>query len=399
MADDEVAEPSDEPDLDTPAVHEDGEIVVVPGDRIEPDTKVPRWVIKAIALFWVGWAVTYLGTGMLRALRSFVIIVVISLFFSFAIEPAVNRMERWGVRRGLGVWITYLAILVGIVGFSAAMGTALATQINSFVDEAPRYVEDAESWLQDNVDEDIDLQRISDEFVDGGGAADLANRFADDVVNLGTTVVNIFLQTFTVLLFTFYLVAEGPQLRRTVCSFLPPARQRVVLGIWDLAIEKTGGYIYSRSILAALSALFHWVAFELIGVPFPIPLAIFVGIVSQFIPVVGTYLAGALPIIITVIDSPRNALFVLIAVFAYQQVENYLFAPRVTAQTMEIHVAVAFASVLIGSALLGVVGALLALPFAATAQAFVAGYRQHFDVEEDALTESAQRRGRGEKPS
>ena len=142
-----------------------------------------------------------------------------------------------------------------------------------------------------------------------------------------------------------------------------------------------------------------YMAFELIGVPFPIPLAIFVGIVSQFIPVVGTYLAGALPIIITVIDSPRNALFVLIAVFAYQQVENYLFAPRVTAQTMEIHVAVAFASVLIGSALLGVVGALLALPFAATAQAFVAGYRQHFDVEEDALTESAQRRGRGEKPS
>ena len=399
MSDDEVVEPSDESDLDTPAVDEDGEYGVVSGGITPADTKVPRWVIKAIALFWAGWAVTYLGTGMLRAVRSFVIIVVISLFFSFAIEPAVNRMERWGVRRGLGVWITYLAMLVGIVGFSAAMGTALATQINSFVDEAPRYVEDAESWLQDNVDEDIDLQRISDEFVDGGGAADLANRFADDVVNLGTTVVNIFLQTFTVLLFTFYLVAEGPQLRRTVCSFLPPARQRVVLGIWDLAIEKTGGYIYSRSILATLSALFHWVAFEFIGVPFPIPLAIFVGIVSQFIPVVGTYLAGALPIIITVIDSPRNALFVLIAVFAYQQVENYLFAPRVTAQTMEIHVAVAFASVLIGSALLGVVGALLALPFAATAQAFVAGYRQHFDIEEDALTESAQRRGRGEKPS
>ena len=392
MNDHPVPEPSDEPhaadsDLVDPRTSAD------PFDR----SRVPRWVIKAIGLFWVGWAVTYLGTGMLRAVRGFLIIVVISLFFSFAIEPAVNRMERWGVRRGLGVWITYVSLLIGIVGFSAAMGTALATQINNFVDEAPRYVEDAEAWLQDNIDEDIDLQQISDEFVEGGGAADLANRFAADIVNLGTALINIFLQTFTVLLFTFYLVAEGPQLRRTVCSFLPPTRQPMVLSVWDLAIEKTGGYIYSRSILALFSALFHWVAFEIIGVPFPIPLAIFVGIVSQFIPVVGTYLAGALPILITVIDSPRNAVLVLVAVFAYQQIENYLFAPRVTAQTMEIHVAVAFASVLIGSALLGVVGALLALPFAATAQAFVAGYRQHFDVEEDVLSASAQRRGRRDK--
>ena len=97
---------------------------------------------------------------------------------------------------------------------------------------------------------------------------------------------------------------------------------------------------------------------------------------------------------ITLIDTPRTGLFVLLVVLAYQQIENYLFAPKVTAQTMEIHVAVAYGSVLVGSALLGVVGALLALPFAATMQAFISGYRQHFEVEEDALTESATRRGR-----
>ncbi|MEM9467877.1 MAG: AI-2E family transporter [Actinomycetota bacterium] len=394
MADEHVEDPDDDPAIEPPDPAVDH-----PPQPVADDTRVPRWVIKAIALFWVGWAITYLGTGILRNLRSFIIIVLISLFFSFAIEPAVNRMERWGIRRGLGVGITYLVVLVAIVGFSAAMGTALATQINSFVEEAPRYVDDAEAWLQDNVDEDIDLQRVQDEFVDGGGAADLANRFADDVVNLGTTVLNVLLQTVTVLLFTFYLVAEGPQLRRTVCSFLPPARQRVVLNIWDLAIEKTGGYMYSRGILAVISAVFHWVAFEWIGVPFPIPFALFMGVVSQFIPVIGTYVAGGLPVLVTLIDSPRDALFVLIAVTAYQQLETYVLTPKISASAMEIHVAVAFGSVLIGSALLGVVGALLSLPFAATAQAFVAGYRQHFDVEEDALTESAQRRGRGQKPS
>ncbi len=362
------------------------------------DSKVPRWVIKAIALFWVGWAVSYVGTGMVRNLRSLMVVILISLFLSFAIEPAVNRLESWGFRRGLGVWVVYLSLFVAMVGFSAAIGTALATQINSLVEEAPRYVEDMEAWLQENVDEDIDLQRISDEFVEGGGASDLANRFANDVVSLGTTVLNVLFQTFTVLLFTFYLVAEGPQLRRNVCSFLQPHRQRTVLAVWDLAIEKTGGYIYSRGILAVLSATAHFIAFEFLDVPFPVPLAIWVGVMSQFIPVIGTYFAGALPLLITVVDSPRTALSVLIVVIAYQQLENYLFAPRVTAQTMEIHVAVAYGSVIAGGALLGVVGALLALPFAATAQAFVSGYRQHFDVEEDTLAASAKRRGRRQRP-
>ncbi|MDG1365861.1 MAG: AI-2E family transporter [Acidimicrobiales bacterium] len=361
-------------------------------------SKVPRWVIKAITLFWVGWAVSYVGTGMVRNLRSLMVVMLISLFLSFAIEPAVNRLESWGFRRGLGVWVVYLGLFVAIASFSAAIGTALATQVNSLVEEAPRYVEDIEVWLQENVDEDIDLQRISDEFVEGGGASDLANRFANDVVSLGTTVLNVLFQTFTVLLFTFYLVAEGPQLRRNVCSFLQPHRQRTVLAVWDLAIEKTGGYIYSRGILAVLSATAHFIAFEFLDVPFPVPLAIWVGVMSQFIPVIGTYFAGALPLIITVVDSPRTALSVLIVVIAYQQLENYLFAPRVTAQTMEIHVAVAYGSVIAGGALLGVVGALLALPFAATAQAFVSGYRQHFDVEEDTLAASAKRRGRRQRP-
>ena len=358
------------------------------------ERKIPRWVVKAIALYWVGWAITYLGTGAIRSLRSLLIVALISLFLSFAIEPAVNRLERWGIRRGLGVWLVYLTIFAGLVGFSAAIGTALATQIEGFLEQAPGYVDDLEGWLQDNLDENIDLQRVSDEFVDGGGVSDLAGRFADDVVNLGTTILNVVFQTFTVLLFTFYLVAEGPQIRRNVCSFLRPSRQLVVLSVWDTAIEKTGGYIYSRSILAVLSATAHYAAFAMIDVPFPVPMAIWLGVVSQFIPVIGTYFAGALPVLIAVLDNPGRGLAVLIVVVIYQQVENYLLAPRVTAHTLEIHVAVAYGSVIAGGALLGVIGALLALPFAATAQAVISGYRQSFAVEEDTLEASAQRRGR-----
>ncbi len=343
-------------------------------------SSVPPWVVKAIALFWLGWVVVYIGTGAVRALRSLLVVLLISIFISFAVEPAVNRMETWKIRRGVGVWIVYLGSFLAMAGFSAAIGTALADQVDSLIDEAPTYLNDLEGWLQDNIDDDIDLQRIQDEFVEGGGISDLAERFADDLVNLGTALLNIVFQAFTVLLFTFYLVAEGPKLRLTIGSLLAPKRQEMLMNIWDLAIEKTGGYVFSRTILAVLSALAHGIVFEILDVPFPIPLALWVGVISQFIPVIGTYFAGALPVLVTLLDEPRKALWVLVMIVAYQQVENYLLSPRITAHTMEIHVAVAFGSVLVGAALLGVVGALLALPFAATVQAFISGYLHHRDL-------------------
>ena len=366
--------------------------------RIEHDT-VPRWIWRSIAIFWLGWVVVYLGTGAVRALRSLLIVLLVSLFLSFAIEPAVNRMEQRGIRRGLGTWIMFLAILAVIGGFSAAVGTALATPVTDFVDEVPGYLDDIETWVDDTFNSEIDFAEIQDEFVAGGGVEDLAQSFADDIVNLGTAIIGIIFQIFTTALFTFYLVAEGPKLRRTVCSYLPEERQRLVLSVWDLAIEKTGGYIYSRTILAILSAIVHSIAFALLDVPFPLPLGLWVGVLSQFIPVIGTYIAGALPVLIATLDSPRTGLWVLVVVVVYQQVENYWFAPKITARTMELHVAVAFGAVIAGGAVLGVVGALLALPFTATVQAFISTYAQHHDVHEETLAESRQRRGQRRRPA
>jgi predicted PurR-regulated permease PerM len=98
-------------------------------------------------------------------------------------------------------------------------------------------------------------------------------------------------------------------------------------------------------------------------------MALWVGLISQFLPVVGTYLAGALPILLALVDSPGKALVMLVFVVLYQQLENYLFLPRITARTMELHPAWAFGAALAGGAVLGPVGAILALPAAAMAQA------------------------------
>ncbi|MET0458578.1 MAG: AI-2E family transporter, partial [Ilumatobacteraceae bacterium] len=195
------------------------------------------------------------------------------------------------------------------------------------------------------------------------------------------------LQLFTVLLFTFYLVADGPKLRRFICSRLTPARQERVLAAWELAGNKTGGYLYSRALLALLSTISHWIVFQSLGTPAPLALALWVGVVSQFLPVVGTYIAGVLPVLLTFLDSPVKALIVLIAIVVYQQIENYLFSPRITARTMELHPALAFGAALGGAAVLGAVGAVLALPAAAMGPAIVNDWGDRHQVIKNELTE------------
>jgi predicted PurR-regulated permease PerM len=369
-------------------------------DRVSEPTarasreRMPAWVPKAIALFWLGFAVLWLARGVVHSLRSFFLVLLVSLFLSFAIEPAVNRLERAGLRRGAATGLMFLAITLVIVGFGFAMGTVLAEQLTTFTDDAPAYIDDLERWLQDNVDESIEFDDVRDEFAEGGAIRDFAQSAASNALEFGAALLSIILQIFTVALITFYLVADGPRLRRQVCSLLPPERQREVLRAWDLAIEKTGGYIASRAVLALLSALFHWIAFAVIGVPFPLPLALWMGVLSQFIPVIGTYIAGAVPVVIALIDSPATGLWTLAFVALYQQVENYVFLPKVTARTMEMHVAVAFGSVIVGSALLGPIGAILALPAAATGQAFVSSYVNRHEVDEDMIAQTTMPRTR-----
>lgn len=335
---------------------------------------VPVWVKRAIVGFWVGGLATFYAVGVVRALRTLLVVLLVSLFVAFALEPAVNAMARRGVRRGLGTVIVFAILTVLAAAFSAVVGTALASETNYLIDNAPGYIDDIGGWLDDTFGIELEFDALKDEFLAGGGLQDLVGRFADDVLNVGATVASLLFQLFTVALFTFYLVAEGPKLRRMVSSRLSERRAAIVTEIWDLAMNKTGGYMFSRTILAAISALVHWVAFTLLDVPSPVALALWVGVVSQFIPAIGAYIAGVLPVLVALLHEPRSGLFVLIVLVVYQQLENYFLSPRITARTMEIHVALAFGSVIAGTALLGIVGAFLALPVAATAQAFISSW-------------------------
>ncbi len=363
-----------------------------------PSAELPAWLARAIWTLLGGFAVLWYLRGVLASLHSLFLILLVSLFLSFALEPAVNRLERIGLRRGLGTGLVFVAGIAALGGFGALIGTMLAEQVTAFSENVPSYLEDIDRFLEDA----FGLSGVTADLradYDTGALARRLGDVADDLARFGTTVVNVLFQLFTVGLFTFYLLAEGPRLRRTVCSLLPPPRQRAVLEVWDLAIAKTGGFILSRTILAILSTLVHWVAFEVIGLPSPLALAVWVGVMSQFVPVVGTYVAGAIPVVIGLLGEPVHGLWALVVIAVYQQVENYLFAPRITSHTMQLHVAVAFGSVIAGAAVLGVIGALLALPAAATVQAVVSSAAERHEVAEDLLAESQVRRGRHERPT
>jgi predicted PurR-regulated permease PerM len=339
-------------------------------------------------LYVVGAALLFLSVrSVYTQITNFLVIILVSLFVSFAVEPAVDYLADRGWRRGLATGLVFLGVTILAALLVYLVVDLLITQISQLVEDAPRLIRELVDWVNRRFNANItadSLTRQLERYQDNLAAA--AGDVGGRVVSITGSVVGLLFNGLTIALFSFYLVADGPKLRRSVCSVLPPRQQKMVVGLWELSIRKTGGYLYSRVLLAALNATFTWFAFLIIGLPSPLALAVFAGIVSQFVPVIGTYIAGALPVLIALLNDPVKALWVIGYLVIYQQVENYLFSPRISARTMEIHPAVAFGSVFVGANLLGAVGAFLALPAAAIVQAFVSSYLHRYElIEEDAL--------------
>lgn len=333
----------------------------------------------------------FIGTLVLRftfhRLNSLFILMLVSLFIALSLEPAVNKLVNKGRGRRSSTGLLLVGLVVIVLVFVGAVGTIVGQQIADVLSNSEQYVNDTVKILNDTFGTRIDAASVNEKISDPNGPVqEFINSQQDRVFNLSVQAFGVMFQMFTVMLFSYYLVADGPRLRRSICSRLRPDRQRQVLDAWELAITKTGGYLYSRALLAVISAFFHWIAFQSIGIPAPIAMALWVGLVSQFLPVIGTYIAGVLPVVLTFVESPIKALVVVGFIAVYQQLENYLFAPKVTARTLELHPALAFGGALFGGALLGPIGAILALPAVAMGQALVSSWGTRHEVIEDPLT-------------
>jgi len=312
-------------------------------------------------------------------LGNLIFMIFISLFVAVAFEPPVHYLEKRGWKRGLATGLVFVVAFILFVGFLLALAPLFVDQVNDLIDALPGYIESVSQLLQDWFNIDISTEALQEE---AAGLPDIilgaGGTILGGVVNITTGILSFLIFATTVILFSFYMIAELPQLQRTVLSTMNEERQKDALHIWDVAVEKMGGYIYSRLILAILSGTLTFLFLSILDVPFAVSLGIWVGILSQFIPVVGTYLAAILPSVVAL--SARGVptmLWVILYFVLYQQVENYLIAPRITQRTMEIHPAVSIGAIIIGSTLLGPIGVILALPMTGIIQALIAETRKH----------------------
>ncbi|EFE78060.1 AI-2E family transporter [Streptomyces filamentosus] len=344
---------------------------------------MPGWLPRAMVLALALYACFQLSSWAFDQLIGLLTNVLIAFFLALAIEPAVGRMASRGIRRGLATFLVFLGLTIFGVGFVVLLGSMLAGQIVDMVDEFPKYIDSVINWVNQTFHTELSRVEVQDSLLHSDWLQKYVQNSATGVLDVSTTVIGGLFRLLTIFLFSFYFAADGPRLRRALCSVLPPARQTEVLRAWEIAVDKTGGYIYSRGLMALISGVAHYILLVILGVPYAPALAVWVGLVSQFIPTIGTYLAGALPMLIAFTVDPWYALWVLGFVVIYQQFENYVLQPKLTAKTVDIHPAVAFGSVIAGTALLGAVGALVAIPAIATLQAFLGAYVKRYDVTDD----------------
>lgn len=364
----------------------------LPGElarRDEPPTsQMPPWIPKLMVyvLVAVGIAITvWNGIGQLQNLLGMLLA---ALFVSFAIEPAVNWLHAHGWKRGLATFAILAGLAILIVAFIASFVPLFLDQLRSLVSSLPGWLNRlnvyTQRWFHIDVSTAGIRQQLRNFNVDLAG---YAKNVAGNVFGIVGNVLGLVFRLLAIALFSFYIIADGPRLRRVVCSMLPARRQEEVLRAWEIGVEKTGGYLYSRLVLAAISGAASFLVLMALGVPFPFALALWIGLVSQFVPTVGTYIAAVVPLIVTLSEKGGvPALVLLVYIVIYQQIENYLLSPRITAHTMELHPAVAFGSVIAGASLLGATGALLALPVTATLQAGLGTYVRRHAVIESELT-------------
>lgn len=344
---------------------------------------MPRWLPRAMVLALALVAAFQFGSWAFHQVTGLLINVLIAFFLALAIEPAVSRMAARGMRRGFATFLVFLGLTIATAGFVTLLGSMLAGQIIKMIEGFPEYLDSVIHWINTTFHTELRRVDIQEGLLHSDWLRKYAQNSAAGVLDVSAQVLGGLFRILTVALFSFYFAADGPRLRRALCSVLPPARQAEVLRAWEIAVDKTGGYLYSRSLMALVSGVAHYILLQALGVPYAPVLGVWVGLVSQFIPTIGTYLAGALPMLIAFTVNPWYALWVLAFVVVYQQFENYMLQPKLTAKTVDIHPAVAFGSVIAGTALLGAVGALIAIPAVATLQAFLGAYVKRYDVTDD----------------
>ena len=334
----------------------------------------------ALAIVAIGLLISFLvedGGGVF-------FIILMAWFASIAMEPAVSRLAR-RMKRGFATAIVMVSVVLFLIIFGAAFGNLLIKQIAELIQALPGLLDNAIAWVNQQTNSSYEVTDLWNQLnITPAQSAMYATEVLSGVIGIIGSLAISFFGLFTFGLFAFYLSADAPRFRRYVASLFAPKFQPRVTQIWDITALKTGNYVAARIILATINGTTSALVFWIIGMPSWLALGIWTGLVAQFVPTIGTYIAIALPVLVGLLsDNPWVGVLALIWALIYQQVENLTLEPRISARAVNVHPAVAFASVMLGAALFGVAGALLAIPIAAMIMSLVDIWQLRYEVVEE----------------
>ena len=332
------------------------------------------------------------GLYFVYLIREVIGLIMISVFFALAISPAVERLRRIGAPRWVSIIGVYFAIAAAIFGIGLLIVPPLIDGIDGLSEDLPGYVDDLrENETFREYDDQYDItSSLEDQ------AAELPSRLVDAAGTLRDVTVGVFssfIQLFSILVITFFLLIEGRRILEFAYRQMPPERESRVRKVADDISDAISGYVFGNFVISVLAGTVTYVTLTILDVPFAIPLAITFAF-FDLIPLVGATIGGILVGIVVALTSFPVGLIVWLAVlFLYQQVENNLIQPVVYGQAVQIHPLIVIIAILIGAALLGILGALIAIPAAAAIQAAI---RDYWAFSDRNLSRLAQRASTGD---
>jgi predicted PurR-regulated permease PerM len=306
----------------------------------------------------VGWELL----GLVSQLSSVLTLLAISLFLALGLDPVVQAVQARGVKRGPAVAIVFLAVIALFVGIIALLVPPVVKEAVELANNAPDLVEKLQR--NDQLNKLDDQYHFIEQIQNQLHQKDFWTSLFGGVFGAGKAVASGLFSAFTVLVLTLYLTASLPVAKASVYRLVPRSRRQRVTFLSEEISKRVGGYFLGQVGVATLNAVCSYVMMKIVGVPYSAVLAVTVGLFG-LIPMVGATIGAVIVVIVAFFDSTQSAIIVAIYYIVYQQVENYVIAPRIMSRTVAVPGAITVVAALAGGTLLGVLGALMAIPVAA----------------------------------
>ncbi|MEV7005990.1 AI-2E family transporter [Streptosporangium sp. NPDC051022] len=294
--------------------------------------------------------------------RSVIVLVVVAMFLAVGLNPAVESLQRRRMPRRWAISIVFGAVILFFVLFGLAIVPPVSQQAASFVNAVPGYVREllANPTLRGLDSEYQILTRIGDYITSGG----LAQTVAGGLVGASAVVFDAFFSGVTLLVLTLYFLGSLPTIKDYLFKLVPHSRRERTRALGDEILDGIGGYVAGNLLISVIAGVVTWLFLAVLNVQYALALALVVA-VTDLIPLVGATIGAVLVSLVALLQSGTLGIACAIFFLIYQQIENYLVYPRVMKRSVDVTPAVTVIAALFGGALMGIVGALLAIPVAA----------------------------------